>query len=94
MCKNNCLNDSIYENLLQNPCKDQFAVYSLDKVRPRLKYTRKKVVFNKIVKFDDQSQGDLTLASLFVISNSYNIDNVLKYYISLKEADFTRQCTH
>ena len=59
-----------------------------------LKYTRKKVVFNKIVQFDDKSQGDLTLASLFVISNSYNIDNVLKYNISLKEADFTRQCTH
>ena len=51
-------------------CYTNLAVYSLDNVRPKLKYTGKKVVFNKIIQFDDKSQGDLALASLFVISNS------------------------
>ena len=43
-CKNNCPYDSLYKHLLKNPCKDQFAVYSFDNIKPRLKY-KKKVTF-------------------------------------------------
>ena len=93
MWRNNCQDDAIYEILLKHPCTEQFAMYSLDNV-PKLKYIGKKVVFNKIVQFDDKSQGDLALASLFVISNSCNIDNVLKYNVSLKEANFAKQSTN
>ena len=67
MCRNNCQDDAIYEILLKHPCTEQFAMYSLDNVEPKLKYTGKRVVFNKIVQFDDKSQGDLALASLFII---------------------------
>ena len=71
---------------MKNPCKDVFAVYSYDNVKPKLKYKNKKVTFNRIVYFDDQSQGKLSLGSLFVISNFSNINTVIKYGISLKEA--------
>ena len=93
MCRNNCQDDAIYGILLKHPCKEQFAMYSLDNV-PKLKYTGKKVVFNKIVQFDDKSQGDLSIASLFIVSDNCNIDTLLKYDITQKEANFARKCTN
>ena len=93
-CKESCPYDSLYEHLLKHPCKDVFAVYSYDNVKPKLKYKNKQVTFNKIVYFNDQSQGKLAVGSLFVSSNFSNLNTLIKYDVSFKEAYFTRHSSN
>lgn len=91
MCRNNCRDDAIYEILLKHLCKEQYGMYTLDNV-PKLKYTGNRVVFNKTVQCDDKSQGDLSIASLFIVSDHCNVDTLLRYDITQKEANFARKC--
>ena len=93
MCKNNYQDDVIYEILLKHPCTEQFRIYTLDNV-PKFKCTGHRVKFNKTIQYDDQSQSDLSIASLFVVSDYCSVNTLFRYDISQKEAMFAGKCAN
>ena len=93
ICKNNCQDDIIYKILLKHTCTEQFRMYTLNNV-PKLKHTGHRVKFNKTVQYNDKSQSDLSIASLFIVSDHCSVNSLCRYDITQKEAMFAGNCTN
>ena len=79
--------------LLKYPCTEQFKMYSLANV-PNFKSTGHRVKFNKLIHYNDNSQSNLSMATLFVVADQCNFNTIFQYDISQKEAMFAGNCAN
>ena len=79
--------------LLKYPCTEQLKMYTLDNV-PKFKSTGHRVKFNKLIHYNDNSQSNLSIATLFVEENQCNYNTLFRYDVSQKEVLFAGHCAN
>ena len=68
-------------------------MYSLDNV-PKFQSTGHRVKFYETIQYNDNSQSNLSVATLFVVADHCSVDTLFRYDISQKEAMFAGKCAN